>query len=153
MGLPVDASQRLQLTAHMRLLFIFALGALALAGCRSPKSAEDSTSQFQAKPARVSPRRGDKPASANPPPRPQPLPRVTPLNEYSGRVVSVNPALKIVVLEFPLGGFPPLDLKMGVYRLGQKLAEIKVTGPSRDQNIAGDILAGEAQVGDEVRGN
>ncbi|MSU60875.1 MAG: hypothetical protein EXS31_00520 [Pedosphaera sp.] len=65
----------------------------------------------------------------------------------------MNPSLKIVVLEFPLGGFPPLDMKMSAYRQGQKMAEVKVTGPSRDQNIAGDILAGEAQVGDEVRGN
>jgi hypothetical protein len=32
-----------------------------------------------------------------------------------------------------------------------KIAELKVTGPARDQNTVADITAGEVQPGDEAR--
>jgi hypothetical protein len=32
-----------------------------------------------------------------------------------------------------------------------KVAEVKVTGPQRDNNIVADLVSGDAQVGDEVR--
>jgi hypothetical protein len=32
-----------------------------------------------------------------------------------------------------------------------KVAEIKVTGPQRDNNTVADLVSGDAQVGDEVR--
>jgi hypothetical protein len=44
-----------------------------------------------------------------------------------------------------------LEQRLNVYRNGQKVGEVKVTGPALDTTIAGDIVAGEAQLGDEVR--
>ena len=68
-----------------------------------------------------------------------------------GRVVSVNPTLRFVVLDFPIRKMPGPDQLMGVYREGQKVGELKVTGPGHDTTIAAEITAGEARVGDEVR--
>lgn len=41
--------------------------------------------------------------------------------------------------------------RLNVYRNGLKVGELKVTGPQRDNNTVADIVAGECQVGDEVR--
>jgi hypothetical protein len=68
-----------------------------------------------------------------------------------GTVVSVNPALRFLVMDFPVRKLPVLDQRLNVYRNGQKVGEVKVTGPARETTIAGDIIAGAAQVGDEVR--
>lgn len=68
-----------------------------------------------------------------------------------GRVASVNPTLRFVVMDFPLRKMPALEQRLNVYRNGQKIGEVKVTGPSLDTTIAGDIITGEAQIGDEVR--
>ena len=68
-----------------------------------------------------------------------------------GTVVAVNPTLRFLVMDFPVRKLPVLEQRLNVYRNGQKVGEVKVTGPGRDTTIAGDILAGEAQVGDEVR--
>jgi hypothetical protein len=68
-----------------------------------------------------------------------------------GRVVSVNPTLRFVVLDFPIRKMPGPEQLMGVYRDGQKVGELKVTGPAHDTTIAAEITAGEARIGDEVR--
>ncbi len=78
-------------------------------------------------------------------------PTITPDEELSGKVVSVKPVLRFVVMDFPVFKMPALDQRLNVYRNGQKVGEVKVTGPMRDTIIAGDITAGDAQVGDEVR--
>ena len=44
-----------------------------------------------------------------------------------------------------------VDQRLNIYHNGQKIGEVKVTGPTRDTTIAGDIIAGEANVGDEAR--
>lgn len=77
--------------------------------------------------------------------------KIVPLNEVNGRIAAVNPTLRYVVVDFYLSRIPQLDQRMAVYRQGEKVGEIKITGPERNQNIAADILAGEANVGDEVR--
>jgi len=56
-----------------------------------------------------------------------------------------------VVLDFSVGDMPGINQRLGVYRAGQKVAQVKVTGPQSDTNIVADIIEGEAQVGDEVR--
>src|ERR1041385_2359890 len=76
---------------------------------------------------------------------------VSPDEEWFGRVVSANPVLRFVVMDFPVSRMPPVEQRLNVYHRGQKVGEVKVTGPMRDTTIAGDIIAGEAQVGDEVR--
>jgi hypothetical protein len=68
-----------------------------------------------------------------------------------GKVASVNPVLRFVVLDFILKKMPVLEQRMGVYRQAQKVGEVKITGPERGGNIVADLLMGEAQVGDEVR--
>lgn len=78
-----------------------------------------------------------------------PAPRLD--EQVSGRVVLVNVPLRYAVMDFPVERIPQLDQRLGVYRQDQKVGEIKVTGPIMDTSVAGDLVAGEAQVGDEVR--
>jgi hypothetical protein len=69
----------------------------------------------------------------------------------TGKVVLVNPLLRFLVLDFPVRKLPVVDQRLNIYHNGQKIGEVKVTGPTRDTTIAGDIIAGEANVGDEAR--
>jgi hypothetical protein len=79
---------------------------------------------------------------------------VTPASANVGRITSVNPAARYVVITYPVGvPLPAIERKLDVYRAGLKVGELKITGPSRDLNTVADITAGECQPGDEVRGN
>jgi hypothetical protein len=117
-------------------------GALALVGCARP----------QARPQPVFPdQNGGTPAGGKEKP---PAVLVTPAVANSGRVTSVNPASRFVVITYPLGvPLPAIERKLDVYRAGLKVAEVKITGPSRDLNTVADVTAGACQPGDEVRGN
>jgi hypothetical protein len=44
-----------------------------------------------------------------------------------------------------------IEQQLVLYRQGQKIGEVKVTGPQQDDNIIADVLSGEAEAGDEVR--
>ena len=66
-------------------------------------------------------------------------------------MIRANPQLRFVVMDFPLRRTPALEQRLNVYRDGQKVGEVKVSGPARDTTIAGDVMVGEARVGDEVR--
>ena len=46
---------------------------------------------------------------------------------------------------------PRMDQTFFLYRAGLKIGEVKITGPQRDNNIAADLVTGEAQTGDEAR--
>jgi hypothetical protein len=76
---------------------------------------------------------------------------VTPENALVGRVATVNGVARFVVLTFPPGRLPALDQRLNLYRKGLKVGEVKVTGPQTDENIVADIVAGDAEVADEVR--
>lgn len=76
---------------------------------------------------------------------------ITPDQGPNGRVSSVNANLGYVVLSFPLGQVPPVNHELVVYRNGNKVGQVKVTEMQRDDNTVADIVAGDAQVGDEVR--
>ncbi len=76
---------------------------------------------------------------------------VTPAPANRGKIILVNPSGRYVVLRCPFGYIPAIDRRLNVYRGGLKVAEIKITGPQRDTNTVGDIIAGECQVGDEAR--
>ena len=56
-----------------------------------------------------------------------------------------------MVVTYALGNLPGPDRRLGVYRNGLKVGEIKITGPARDNNTVADIVAGECQNGDEVK--
>jgi len=112
------------------------IGMLALAGCAHQKGG--STSKVNAVPFSRIPESNQKLI-------------VTPDTALVGKVVKVNPAGRFVVLNFPIGHLPTLEQRLNVYRLGLKIGEVKVTGPQMDDNIVGDVVAGDAQAGDEVR--
>lgn len=76
---------------------------------------------------------------------------VTPETVTAGKVVLVNPSARHVVLNFPPGEMPGTDQRLSLYRRGLKVGEVKIGGWQRENNIVADILAGEAQVGDEAR--
>jgi|SRR3954464_10409251 hypothetical protein len=78
-------------------------------------------------------------------------PIVTPGNSLIGKVASVNPGARFVVLNFPIGHLPTLQQHLFVYRKGLKVAELKVTGPQMDDNIVADIVTGESEPGDDVK--
>ena len=76
---------------------------------------------------------------------------VTADNSLTGKVARVNGEGRFVVMTFPVGHLPALQQRLAVYRLGLKVGDIRVTGPQLDDSVVGDILAGDAQPGDEVR--
>lgn len=76
---------------------------------------------------------------------------VTADNLLTGKVAKVNGEGRFVVLTFPIGHLPALRQRLDVYRLGLKVGEVRITGPQLDDSVVGDILAGDAQAGDEVR--
>jgi hypothetical protein len=69
----------------------------------------------------------------------------------TGKVAHVNTTDRFVILNFPLGRVPSNGRQLSLYRHGLKVGEVKVTGPQQDDNTAADIIAGDAQEGDEVR--
>ena len=92
------------------------------------------------------------PAPARQPPAPRPI--VTPSNAITARVMSVRRDAGFVVLHFPIGAVPGSGRRLSVYRGGLKVAEVTVCDLKPiDFNVVPDILAGECQVGDEVRDN
>ena len=82
---------------------------------------------------------------------PKPTVIITPDNLLVGKVAKANVDGRFVVLTFPIGHLPILDQRLGIYRRGLKVGEVKVTGPQLDDNVVGDIVTGDAQAGDEVR--
>lgn len=76
---------------------------------------------------------------------------IFPITSGEGTVVKVNQKLRFVVLEFSLHPMPAIGRRLFLYRRGQKVARIKITGPVRGQTVAADILEGSAEENDEVR--
>jgi hypothetical protein len=76
---------------------------------------------------------------------------VTPGGSLPGKVVSFNPNGRFAVLRFPLAEMPALEQRLGVFRGGLKVGELKVSGPQRDTLTIADLIAGECRAGDEVR--
>lgn len=111
------------------------LGAAALAGCASNPAARTP---------------GDEPDASG-----EGLTNLTvtvrPASPWLGQVVAVNPGLRFAVIDFSLGGVPAVGKQLGVYRNGEKVAEVQISGPQSDTHIAADITEGAVQLGDEVR--
>ncbi len=137
----------------MRFLFVIFL-AIGLVGCAKNKSAVAPDKKNI--PVAVVPKNAVPTAASNKNPAPlkdESKPVITPSRENVGHVSKVNESARFVVLTFPEGNVPSLERKLSLYRNGLKVAEIKVTGPQRDNNTVADIVAGDAQVNDEARGN
>jgi hypothetical protein len=120
-------------------LFLLVIAGMIIAGCAHK---EPKMTFTHAQPASA----GSPAVSTNMPPM-----IVTPANSLAGKVVSYNAVGRFVVLNFPVGQMPAMDESLSLYRAGLKVADVKITGPQRDENIVADLVSGEAQVGDEVR--
>lgn len=130
----------------MHRLPILLLVALIAAGCAGTRDTNDGPAPPAPKEkARKS--APPKPAKA----QPNPAPSIEPVSAFSGKVVLVNAPLKYIVVEGTIGRLPPPDQKLNVYRDGQKVGEVQVSGQSRGANFAADITLGDARVGDTVR--
>ena len=132
-------------------VFVISLGWVAFAGCKHQQPGVMSQGAFSPLPISSSP-----PLLASAPDA-QALPVsrqkliVTPETGLSGKVVKVNTSGRFVVLNFPIGHLPALDQRLVVYHQGLKVADVKISGPQLDDNIVGDLVAGTAEVGDDVR--
>ena len=142
----------------MRFVLLVLGCGLILSGCASRKPANTDAGQVHRAPTTSTKSKPE--PSANPKSKPGPVARKTKPNEVvtrieplSGKVVSANQNLRFVVLDFSLQSLPAVEQRLNVYRDGRKVGELKVSGPARDNNIAADVVAGEAQVGDEAREN
>jgi hypothetical protein len=133
----------------MRSLIIILCCGITFVGCKHSKREIGAPIETEKpKPARR-PSKGTPPqVSAN---QSGTTPQVTPLSSASGKVVAVNSNLRFVVVDFFLSKLPQLEQRLGVYRQGQKVGEVRISGPERSNNIVADVVAGEAKIGDEVR--
>jgi hypothetical protein len=113
------------------------LAALLLGGCKSADKQQDQRPKPNVS-ATVLPGAGER-GSARP------------IQAVNGRVIAVRDALRFVVVDFGAGKMPKLDQKLWAYRLDQKVAELKVSGPYLGTTVAADVTAGEAREGDLVR--
>ncbi|MFO1501368.1 MAG: hypothetical protein U1G07_23765 [Verrucomicrobiota bacterium] len=131
----------------MRAMLLLLLGGALLLGCKHANPS-DSSGRDQAAAAKTKPEKSSKRTAREVKGQAD---RATPLNEPVGKVASVNSGLRFVVVDFAFNPMPQAEQRMGVYRDGQKVGEVKISGQSRNSIIAADITAGEAQVGDEIR--
>lgn len=113
----------------------------------SPQKNAASPPQTEPAPAKAAVKR---PVSTSAKPEPSKVTMV-PDTGLQGKIVSVNASLRFVVVNFPVGRMAAVEQQMTVYRQGQKVGELKVTGPQQDDNIIADVTAGDGEVGDEVR--
>lgn len=76
---------------------------------------------------------------------------VTPADGLVGQVALVSTGGRFVVLNFPVGRLPAIDQHLIIYRKGQRVGEVRVTGPQDDDNLVADLVTGNSEVGDQVR--
>src|SRR5262245_59055365 len=68
---------------------------------------------------------------------------ITSDNLLVGKVAKANADGRFVVMTFPIGHLPAIGQRLNIYRRGQKIGEIRVTGPQLDDNVVGDIATGD----------
>ncbi len=78
---------------------------------------------------------------------------VTPETGVTGKVKKVNEAARFVILSFPAGKLPPNGTTLRVYHGGVRTGDVRIVGPQQDQNTVADLITGQAQEGDDARGN
>ena len=120
----IDDCAPLPFTQSMRLAFLTTVFAALLLGCKNPAT-DGRTVRTPVK--------------------------VIPVNPIQGKVVLLKTDLNYVIIDFSLGRLPSPEQKLNVYRGGQKVGQVRISGQSVSVNFAADIVAGEAKVGDEVK--
>ena len=123
-------------------ILIFAL-ALVLGGCKTGQPGGLSAT-YPGKPVKA-------PGPAAAPSAKPATVIVTPASSNVGKIASVNPVGRFVVITYPLGNLPAAERRLNVYRAGLKVAEVKAGRDRVDVNLVADIVAGECQPGDEVK--
>lgn len=132
----------------MRLASIALVALVGLAGCQSPdnetsRTLEPTPTKGGGLVANRSPGSGSGPTNSA-----AAAPVVLPTR---GRVHMVNPGLRFVVIDYTLGGVPPLQSLLSVFRGTEKVGQVRLSGPERNGFVAADIVEGYLQVDDEVR--
>ncbi|GEM_PF-2485200 len=85
-----------------------------------------------------------------PVPAPTAAATMKPDTRVRGRIKSVNQQAQYAIVDFGLGTVPRLGSEMNVYRGNDVTGVLRLTGPARQNIVAGDIISGEAQAGDEA---
>ena len=67
------------------------------------------------------------------------------------RIVSTNPDLGFVVIDFTSRPLPAVGEKVDVYRGEKKVGVVRITEPVRAPLATADIVEGEIRTGDEAR--
>lgn len=67
------------------------------------------------------------------------------------KIVSVNPELGFVVVDFSARVMPPVGTRLNVYRGDKNIGAVRITEPVRSRLATADIVQGEVRVGDEAR--
>lgn len=130
----------------MRWAVLLSIGLLLSSACRSSRTAAPKSAQ-EREPVWTDAEN----AATSEGGQPNGNAAIFPITSGDGTVVKVNKKLRFAVLEFPLHPMPAIGQQLFLYRRGQKVARIKVTGPVRGQTVAADILEGSAEENDEVR--
>ncbi len=78
-------------------------------------------------------------------------PQVTPITPVQGRVVFLHARLRFVIVDFAFQQMPRLEQRLGVFRGGRRVGEVRVSGPVEGTRVVADVMSGEAAVGDRVR--
>jgi hypothetical protein len=68
-----------------------------------------------------------------------------------GKVVRTNLKLNFVVLDFGFKRLPQVGQQLGIYRLGKKIGQVRVSGPAWETYTVADIVDGEIWAGDEAK--
>lgn len=76
---------------------------------------------------------------------------ITLADPWAGKVASVNQSARFVILDYSLSQMPPMGKRLGVYRKGVRIGEIRISGQPQNGYVAADITAGEILNGDETR--
>jgi len=139
----------------MRVVLLLAVFAgLLVAGCRSSRQEADLSAGQLPKKSRAKPSGG---AAKNTAPAPPPanqvpqVPEVRAVEGFLGRIIAVRGHLQFVVVDFPNRALPRLEQRLNVYRLDQKVAEIRISGPYLGTTVAADVLEGMPNEGDLVK--
>lgn len=78
-------------------------------------------------------------------------PVIKPDLRSTGQVAMVNADARFVVITFDTGAVPAAGRRLNVYRAGQKVGEVTVTGPQHENDTVADIVSGDIQLHDEAR--
>jgi hypothetical protein len=92
------------------------------------------------------------PKRAEPVPQPsQATPAASQFGPAPAKIVSMNPELQFVVIDFSSRVMPAVGSRLNVYRGDKAVGVVRITEPVRARLATADVLQGEVRVGDGVR--